>query len=74
MNIPGSIEAELKAAREEGRRESLMEAIAHCGSKYNECLREGAAARAHGQTVLQETMFRRAVVYMSIAIELRSKL
>lgn len=30
MNIPGSIEAELKAAREEGRREGLREAIAIC--------------------------------------------
>ena len=73
MNIPGSIQAELDAAREEGRQAGLREAIAHCEAKYNECLQGGMVARANGQTELREAMSMHSIVYMAIAGELKAK-
>lgn len=48
MNIPGSIQAELDAAREEGRQAGLREAIAHCEAMEAEADAQSVKAYKEG--------------------------
>ena len=73
MNIPGSIQRELDAAREEGRLEGLREAIKHCEGKFDESISNARIAYYYGQIELRSAMYKQATMYMSIAGELKEK-
>lgn len=73
MNIPGSIEAELKAAREEGRREGLREAIAICESREAEANAEAEQAYNSGLFNAVHRYDEIAEAFCEVRIELDKK-
>ena len=73
MNIPGSIQRELDAAREEGRREGLREVIAMLQERAEYAREEEARCAADPDCELATWFGTRAGAYDAIRKELKEK-